>query len=115
MAKLLVWDESVDGVVPWKKVTATCLVNDAHPITSIINWVATKTKKYSGRETLYIVGHGYPGWLQLGSGWINEENVHLWGKLRIPTQIDTRSACKSTLVPIEIGTYSEANRHPYLG
>ncbi|MDP2652389.1 MAG: hypothetical protein Q8O94_04590 [bacterium] len=25
------------------------------------------------------------------------------------------SACKSTLVPIEIGTYSEANRHPYLG
>ena len=81
MAKLLVWDERVDGVVPWKKVTATCLVNDAHPITSIINWVATKTMKYSGRETLYIVGHGYPGWLQLGSGWINEENVHLWGKL----------------------------------
>ena len=36
-------------------------------------------------------------------------------QVRIPTQIDTRSACKSTLVPIEIGTYSEANRHPYLG
>jgi hypothetical protein len=35
--------------------------------------------------------------------------------LRIPTQIDTHSACKSTLVPIEIGTCSEANRHPYLG
>jgi len=39
----------------------------------------------------------------------------LWYHVRIPTQIDTRSACKSTLVPIEIGTYSEANRHPYLG
>ena len=36
-------------------------------------------------------------------------------KKRIPTQIDTRSACKSTLFPIEIGTYSEANRHPYIG
>jgi hypothetical protein len=35
--------------------------------------------------------------------------------VRIPTQIDTRFACKSTLVPIEIGTYSEANRHPYTG
>jgi len=36
-------------------------------------------------------------------------------QVRIPTQIDTRSACKSTLVTIQIGTYSEANRQPYLG
>jgi transcriptional regulator with XRE-family HTH domain len=31
--------------------------------------------------------------------------------MRIPTQIDTHSAGKSTLVPIEIGTCSDANRH----
>ena len=35
--------------------------------------------------------------------------------VRIPTQIDTHSGCKSTLVPIEIGTCSDANRHPCLG
>ena len=31
--------------------------------------------------------------------------------LHIPTQIDTDSAGKSTLVLMEIGTCSEANRH----
>ena len=31
--------------------------------------------------------------------------------MRIPTQIDTDSACKSAPVPIEIGTCSDANRH----
>jgi hypothetical protein len=31
--------------------------------------------------------------------------------LRIPTQIDTHSGCKSAPVPIEIGTCSDANRH----
>jgi tripartite-type tricarboxylate transporter receptor subunit TctC len=36
-------------------------------------------------------------------------------QLRIPTQIGTHSAGKSTLVPIEIGTCSGANRHPCLG
>ena len=36
-------------------------------------------------------------------------------RVRIPTQIGTDSAGKSTLVPIEIGTGSEANRHPCLG
>jgi hypothetical protein len=35
--------------------------------------------------------------------------------VRIPTQIDTHSAGKTTLVPIEIGTCSDANRHPCLG
>jgi hypothetical protein len=39
--------------------------------------------------------------------------VNLKGvELRIPTQIDTHSAGKTTLVPIEIGTCSDANRHP---
>jgi 2-methylcitrate dehydratase PrpD len=37
------------------------------------------------------------------------------GELRIPTQIGTHSAGKSTLVPIQIGTCSDANRHPCLG
>ena len=36
-------------------------------------------------------------------------------QLRIPTQIDTHSAGKTTLVPIEIGICSDANRHPCLG
>jgi hypothetical protein len=36
-------------------------------------------------------------------------------QVRIPTQIGTHSAGKSTLVPIEIGTCSDANRHPCLG
>jgi transposase len=36
-------------------------------------------------------------------------------QMRIPTQIGTHSAGKSTLVPIEIGTCSGANRHPCLG
>ena len=31
--------------------------------------------------------------------------------LHIPTQIGTHSVGKSTLVPIEIGTCSDANRH----
>jgi len=31
--------------------------------------------------------------------------------VRIPTQIDTYSAGKSTLVPMEIGTCSDPNRH----
>jgi hypothetical protein len=35
--------------------------------------------------------------------------------VHIPTQIGTHSAGKTTLVLIEIGTYSEANRHPCLG
>jgi hypothetical protein len=35
--------------------------------------------------------------------------------LHIPTQIDTHSAGKTARVPIEIGTCSEANRHPCLG
>ena len=35
--------------------------------------------------------------------------------MRIPAQIGTHSAGKSTLVPIQIGTCSDANRHPYLG
>ena len=34
------------------------------------------------------------------------------GGLHIPTQIDTHSAGKTARVPIEIGTGSEANRHP---
>jgi hypothetical protein len=34
---------------------------------------------------------------------------HYW--VRIPTQIDTHSGCKSAPVPIEIGTCSDANRH----
>ena len=38
-----------------------------------------------------------------------------YNRLRIPTQIDTHSAGKTTLVPIEIGTCSDANRHPCLG
>ena len=33
-------------------------------------------------------------------------------RVRIPTQIDTHSAGKTTLVPIQIGTCSDANRHP---
>jgi len=33
-------------------------------------------------------------------------------QLRIPAQIGTHSAGKSTLVPIQIGTCSDANRHP---
>ena len=37
------------------------------------------------------------------------------GDVRIPSQIGTHSAGKMTLVPIQIGTYSEANRHPCLG
>jgi hypothetical protein len=40
--------------------------------------------------------------------WIDEPSV----KVRIPAQIGTRSAGKSTLVPIQIGTCSDANRHP---
>ena len=36
-------------------------------------------------------------------------------RMRIPSQIGTHSAGKMTLVPIQIGTYSEANRHPCLG
>lgn len=36
-------------------------------------------------------------------------------QLRIPAQIGTDSAGKATLVPIEIGTCSDANRHPCLG
>jgi hypothetical protein len=36
-------------------------------------------------------------------------------KLRIPTQIDTHSVCKSAPIPIEIGTCSDANRPPCLG
>jgi len=35
-------------------------------------------------------------------------------RVRIPTQIGTHSAGKSTLVPIQIGTCSDANRHPCL-
>jgi hypothetical protein len=35
--------------------------------------------------------------------------------LRIPTQNGTGSAGKATLVPIQIGTCSDANRHPRLG
>jgi hypothetical protein len=34
------------------------------------------------------------------------------GQVRIPRQIDTHSAGKVALVPIQIGTCSEANRHP---
>jgi hypothetical protein len=37
------------------------------------------------------------------------------GEVRIPTQIDTHSAGKTTLVPIEIGTCSDTNRHLCLG
>ena len=36
-------------------------------------------------------------------------------EVHIPTQIGTQSGGKTTLVPIEIGTCSEANRHPRLG
>lgn len=38
-------------------------------------------------------------------------NTPEWQGLRIPTQIDTHSAGKSPLVPIEIGTWSDPNRH----
>lgn len=41
--------------------------------------------------------------------------LHVTLRLRIPTQIDTHCAGKTTLVPIEIGTCSDANRHPCLG
>jgi uncharacterized protein (DUF486 family) len=34
-----------------------------------------------------------------------------YAQLRIPTQIDIHSGCKSAPVPIEIGTCSDANRH----
>jgi hypothetical protein len=36
-------------------------------------------------------------------------------ELHIPTQIGSHSAGKTTVVPIEIGTCSDANRHPCLG
>jgi len=39
----------------------------------------------------------------------------IFSDVYIPTQIGTHSAGKTTLVPIEIGNCSEANRHPCLG
>jgi hypothetical protein len=45
----------------------------------------------------------------------SKELIRSSRQLRIPIQIDTDCAGKSTLVPIEIGTDSDANRHPCLG
>jgi hypothetical protein len=45
----------------------------------------------------------------------NDRILSVPSRVRIPTQIDTHSVCKSTLVPIEIGTCSDANRPPCLG
>ena len=82
MAKLLIWDTRVDGVIPWQKVSATCKVNEQHSMNSIIDWVVKKTQNYQGQETLYIAAHGYPGWVSLGRDFLSEENVNLWARLR---------------------------------
>ena len=77
--------------------------------TVVVNIYKEQFDVYIGRA-----GRGQDGYFgnpfRIGCGMSREDAVQSF--LRIPTQIDTHSVCKSTLVPIEVGTCSDANRHP---
>jgi Domain of unknown function (DUF4347) len=81
MAKLLIYDERLYGSPPWQEVSATCLVNQKHSITSVIDWLKGKCAKYKGTETIYIMAHGDEGWIQLGKEGVHKDNAHLWAPL----------------------------------
>jgi hypothetical protein len=78
-------------------------------------WVTGATERLVFTVLVGLHPDGTPaammGWLalKLATNWNHPD----W--MRIPTQIDTHSVCKSAPIPMEIGTCSDANRHPYLG
>jgi hypothetical protein len=79
--KILIYDERLGGTPPWQNVQATCLVNQKHSMTSIVNWLNTKCMKYQGQETVYIMAHGDAGYVQLGKEGLTEQNAYMWGSL----------------------------------
>jgi len=81
MARLLIYDERLFGDPPWEDAHATCLVNEKHSMTSIVTWIKSKTKKYKGQDTVYIMAHGNDGWIELGRDGLDSSNVHHWAPL----------------------------------
>jgi len=81
MAKILIYDQRLWGSPPWQQVSATCLVNEKHPVSSIVDWLKVKCGSYKGKETVYIMAHGDDGWIQLGKDGLHKDNANLWAPL----------------------------------
>jgi hypothetical protein len=81
VADIIVFDTRLGGSPPWKHASATCVVDERHTMSSIVTWLKSKCKKYSGSETVYIMAHGNQGYVQLGKDGLSTKNAHLWRPL----------------------------------